>query len=58
MMSINYILLSFCGHQINGYPFHSLYHYIVYHHQPNQSFGSWRSSIDQALHLNWRHEIN
>jgi hypothetical protein len=40
MISTNYIFLCFGDHQINGYHFHYLYHYIVYHHQPNQSFGS------------------
>jgi hypothetical protein len=52
MMSTNYILLCYCDLQTNGYPFGYLYHYIAYHHQPNLSFGSWRSSIDQAPHMN------
>jgi hypothetical protein len=58
IISTNYIFISFSNDQINGYPFRYLYHYILYHHQPNQSFGSWRSSIDQALRLHSRHAIN
>jgi hypothetical protein len=52
MISMNYILLCYCDHQINGYLLCYLYHNTVYHHPPGLSFGSWRSLIYQALHLN------
>jgi hypothetical protein len=58
MINTNYIFIFFSNHQSNGYPFCYLYHYIVDHHQPNQSFGSWSSSIHQALHLHLHHPIN